>query len=157
MKIYLYTILIFISFLFSCTPPGYIREGREIVFYEDRRDEIVQTARNYIGVRYKNGGKTPDGFDCSGFTMFAYKENGYDIPRKATSQYFSGHKITLRSAKPGDLVFFNISGSRISHVGIYLGNNSFIHSPSPGKSVSYASMDNYWGKRYTGAITYFKD
>ena len=139
----------------SCVPPGYTKT-RQIIFSEDKREDIVNTAKEYIGSDYQSKGSTPDGFDCSGFTMFVYKKNGLNIPRKALSQYNSGKKITLKYAKPGDLVFFIVKGSSVSHVGIYLGSNNFIHSPSSGKSVSYASINTpYWKKRYVGAATYF--
>jgi len=148
-------LIILIVFVISCTPPGYIRT-RHLVFYEDKRDEILETAKKYIGVKYEEKGTSPDGFDCSGFTLYIYKNNGFNIPRKASSQYNAGKRINLKSAKPGDLVFFNVKGNNVSHVGIYAGNNEFIHSPSAGKSVSFASINNpYWKKRYVGAITYF--
>lgn len=147
--------IIIILFILSCTSPGNIRT-RHLLFYDDRRDEIIETAKKYIGVKYEEKGSSPDGFDCSGFTLYIYKKNGFIIPRKASSQYKSGKRINLKSAKPGDLVFFNVKGNYISHVGIYAGNYEFIHSPSLGKSVSYASINNpYWKKRYIGAITYF--
>lgn len=153
-----YRLLLFvILFLSSCTPPGYIRT-QKLVFYEDKREEIVSTAKKYIGSRYKNGGNTPDGFDCSGFTYYVYRENELNIPRKASAQYYSGRKIRLQSAKPGDLVFFTINSNRISHVGIYMGDSGFIHSPSKGKGVSFSSIKNkYWKRRYTGTVTYFAE
>ncbi|MFH0976434.1 MAG: C40 family peptidase [Spirochaetota bacterium] len=158
MKTYsLFINLIFLIILnSSCTPSANIKT-KQLFFPEDKRDEIVETAKKYIGSKYKGGGNTPDGFDCSGFTMFVYKQSSLNIPRKARSQYFSGKRITIKTAKPGDLVFFTLTNSRISHVGIYLGDNNFIHSPNIGKSVSYASLDTpYWKRRYVGAITYFE-
>lgn len=135
----------------SCVPPDYmIRRGG----YGYSSNNIVRTAERYIGAKYKNGGSTPFGFDCSGFVMFVYQKNGIDLPREVTSQYYSGRGISLEDAKPGDLVFFQINSNRISHVGIYTGNNNFIHAPSSGKNVSYASIDNpYWEKRYIGAVS----
>jgi cell wall-associated NlpC family hydrolase len=150
-------ILFAIIFLFivSCVPPGYTKT-RQLNFPEDKRDDIVNTAKEYIGSGYQLNGSTPAGFDCSGFTMFVYKKNGLNIPRKALSQYYSGKKITLKYAKPGDLIFFIVRGTTVSHVGIYLGDNNFIHSPSAGKSVTITSINTpYWKKRYVGAATYF--
>jgi cell wall-associated NlpC family hydrolase len=142
-------------FLISCVPPGNIKT-KQLFFTEDKREDIVKTAKEYIGSDYQSRGTTPAGFDCSGFTMFVYNKNGLNIPRKAISQYNYGKKITLKYAKPGDLVFFIVNSSAISHVGIYLGDNNFIHSPSAGKSVSYASINTpYWKRRYAGAATYF--
>jgi gamma-D-glutamyl-L-lysine dipeptidyl-peptidase len=141
--------------LISCVPPGNVRT-KQLFFNEDKREDIVNTAKDYIGSDYKSKGSTPAGFDCSGFTMYVYKKNGLSIPRKAESQYYYGKKIALKYARPGDLVFFIINGSAVSHVGIYLGDNNFIHSPSAGKNVSYASIDmTYWKNRYSGAVTYF--
>ncbi len=152
-----YFIIIGILFNQLCSPPGNIRRN-QLVFFDDRRNEIFNTAINYLGVPYKKGGATAEGFDCSGFTLFAYKKSGYNIPRSAPSQYYSGRRISLKYAKPGDLVFFAIDGGRISHVGIYAGNNEFIHSPGTGKSVSYAKINiKYWARRYIGAVTYFAD
>jgi gamma-D-glutamyl-L-lysine dipeptidyl-peptidase len=141
--------------LTSCVPPGNIKT-KQLFLSEDKRKNIVNTAKEYIGSDYQSTGITPAGFDCSGFTMFVYKKNGLNIPRKAISQYNYGKKITLKYTKPGDLVFFIVNGSAISHVGIYLGDNNFIHSPSTGKSVTYASINTpYWKRRYAGAVTYF--
>ncbi len=149
-----YTCILFI-FLVSCVPPGNIRT-KQLFFTEDKREDIISTAKDHIGSDYKSRGSTPSGFDCSGFTMYVYKKNGLNIPRKAATQFYAGRKITLKYAKPGDLVFFVITGNTISHVGIYSGDNNFIHAPSAGKNVSYASLDtDYWKKRYAGAATYF--
>jgi cell wall-associated NlpC family hydrolase len=154
---YLIIIIFLMCFGVLCTPPDHLRKNR-FVFYDDRRDEIVSTAEELLGVEYKNGGASPSGFDCSGFTRYVYEKNGYKIPRNAASQYYSGRRVSLKFAKPGDLVFFAISGPRVSHVGIYAGNYSFIHSASLGKTVMNSSMKTgYWEKRYVGAATYFSD
>ena len=117
---------------------------------------MVETAKRYLGVPYRYGGESPDGFDCSGFVMYVYDRNGLRLPRATTEQYRSGRPVSRRSLRPGDLVFFSIRGGRISHVGIYTGGVSFIHAPSSGKRVSFARLDNdYWRKRYAGAVTYF--
>jgi cell wall-associated NlpC family hydrolase len=134
----------------SCAPhrKGWMFQGGD-------RGKIVHTAERYIGVKYKYGGATPSGFDCSGFTMYVYNKNGIDIPRSATAQFKSGTRINLRKARPGDLVFFHTSGSTVSHVGIYAGDYRFIHAPSSGKSVMYADIKSkYWRKRFIGSVTY---
>ncbi|TFH38849.1 MAG: NlpC/P60 family protein, partial [Chrysiogenales bacterium] len=112
----------------------------------------------YIGVRYRHGGETPRGFDCSGYVMYVYRKNGILLPRSAARQYRAGRKISLRSAAPGDLLFFNTSGRRrLSHVGIYMGGSRFLHAPRTGKRISYANLKNpYWKRRYTGAVTFLK-
>lgn len=148
-------LLIFISInIVSCAPPDYIiRKGG----YGDSSNPIVRTAERYIGARYRNGGSGPFSFDCSGFVMFVYHKNGIDLPREVSAQFNAGRKIDLEDAKPGDLVFFNIDSNSISHVGIYAGNNNFIHAPSSGKYVSYASItSDYWEKCYVGAVSIIK-
>ena len=134
----------------SCVPPPHLRHNRH--FYKSN-NHIVRTAERYIGVKYKNGGHSPRGFDCSGLVMFTYKKNGINIPRSVSAQYYFGRKIPLRAAKPGDLVFFKINKNRVSHVGIYTGNHEFIHAPRTGKRVSRAKIDNpYWKKRFISAV-----
>jgi len=145
----------------SCSPPkSYRRQGtknhyRSSYTASSERRAVIKTAERYLGVKYKRGGDTPRGFDCSGYVMYVYQKNRIYIPRTAKSQYYSGKRISLRDAKPGDLVFFQTSRKRISHVGIYLGNKKFIHAPRSGKRVSFADINNsYWKKRYRGAVTY---
>jgi len=120
-----------------------------------KRDAIVKTAEKYIGVRYKFGGMDPSGFDCSGYSSYVYQLNGITLAHSAQQQYANGKRIGIKNAKPGDLVFFRITGWKISHVGIYLGDYLFIHAPSRGKSVSVEDMrKDYWNKRYAGTVTY---
>ncbi|MCU0822003.1 MAG: C40 family peptidase, partial [Spirochaetes bacterium] len=131
-------ISLFILFLFisSCAPPAHMyRKGR--IFEQDRREKIVRTAEKYVGIKYRYGGTTLFGFDCSGFVQFIYAKHGLEIPRGSDEQYDSARKISIRNAVPGDLVFFRINGSGVSHVGIYIGNNRFIHSPRSGKKITY--------------------
>jgi cell wall-associated NlpC family hydrolase len=133
-------------------PAKYRRESRH---YRGDRRQIVRTAKRYLGVRYRYGGTNPRGFDCSGYVMYIYRKNGIPMPRSLSQQYRSGKRISLKRARPGDLVFFNISGRRISHVGLYVGNRTFIHAPRTGKRISFADMNKrYWRKRYAGAVTY---
>lgn len=142
-----------ILFFNACSPHYLNRQGW--MFYSGDRKDIVMTAKKYVGVRYKNGGATPSGFDCSGFTMYVYEKNGLSIPRTAIQQFDSGRRIGFPSLKPGDLVFFIIKGAEVSHVGIYVGRHRFIHAPRQGKKVSYASLDNpYWKKKCVGAVSY---
>ena len=154
-NIYLLILSVLIITITACSPPVNIRTKQSFLT-EDKREDIIETAKNYLGTDYKSNGSSPAGFDCSGFTMFVFKKNGLSIPRNALSQYYAGRKTTLKYAKPGDLVFFMVNGNSISHVGIFLGDNDFIHAPSSGKSVSYASISApYWKRRYAGAATYF--
>jgi len=139
----------------SCTPPAKLYRGN--FSGSGGGDRIVQTARKFIGVRYRYGGNDPRGFDCSGFSNYVYKKNRIGIPRSATEQFQSGKRVPISRAKPGDLVFFKIYGNKISHVGIYLGNYNFIHSPRRGKTVSCEDMrKEYWRTRYAGTVTYLR-
>lgn len=156
MKRSFFIILILTSMvLISCSPPNLYRSGWMFSGYS--RNRIVRTAKRYLGVIYKYGGSSPRGFDCSGYVKYVYKRNGMSLPRSASRQYYSGRKVSLRRAMPGDLVFFKTSSRRISHVGIYLGNFRFIHAPRSGKRVSYADMKkSYWKKRYIGSVSFIK-
>lgn len=116
--------------------------------------EIILHALSQTGVKYKYGGINPDsGFDCSGFVRYVFKEAAnLTLPHGANAMSQLGQKVNPNELQPGDLVFFNTMKSVYSHVGIYLGNNRFIHAPSAGSSISVADMnDSYWSKRYTGA------
>lgn len=116
--------------------------------------EIILHALSQTGVKYKYGGISPDsGFDCSGFVRYVFKEAAnLTLPHGARAMSQVGQNVSEKELKPGDLVFFNTMKSVYSHVGIYVGNNRFIHSPSAGSSISVADMnDSYWSKRFTGA------
>ena len=99
---------------------------------------IVNKAYQFLGVPYVWGGSSPGGFDCSGFTQYVYKAQGINLPRTSGAQASSGSYVSIANAQPGDLVYFG--QSQVTHVGIYIGNNRMIHSPSPGKSVMITNM-----------------
>lgn len=123
------------------------------------RNEIVETARRFIGLPYQWGGSSPDdGFDCSGLTMVVYRINGLNLPRMSIEQYRTGIPINKGQLKKGDLVFFATSrGKRVSHVGIYTGDNKFIHAPGKGRKICAASLSKkYFKTRYAGARTYLR-
>ncbi|OHD68871.1 MAG: hypothetical protein A2W19_15345 [Spirochaetes bacterium RBG_16_49_21] len=147
-------------FLLSCVSnSGSYQDTWRNGWYYNKGDrmKIVRTAKRHLGVRYRNGGSSPDGFDCSGYVMYVYKRNGVLLPRTVKSQYYAGKKISFGTARPGDLIFFKITKKRYSHVGIYVGDGRFIHAPRTGKRVSYADMDKpYWKKRYIGAVTFMQ-
>lgn len=116
--------------------------------------EIILGAISQTGVKYKYGGITPDtGFDCSGFVRYVFQQAAnLTLPHGARAISQVGTKISKEELQPGDLVFFNTLKSVTSHVGIYLGNNRFIHAPRAGGAISVTDMnDAYWSKRYTGA------
>jgi cell wall-associated NlpC family hydrolase len=108
--------------------------------------------------KYKFGEQDPgSGFDCSGLAQYAYKQAGINIPRTASAQYESSTRISKGELKDADLVFFSTSGPGATHVGIYLGNGKFIHSPSEGKKVQIVDLNNpYWKANFFGAGSYFK-
>jgi len=115
---------------------------------------VIKTAKKMLGVKYRYGGTSPGrGFDCSGLVQYSHKAAGIHLPRTTGLQYKAAKRISRRYIQAGDLVFFKTSVSRqVSHVGIYLGNNKFIHAPSSGKRVKISSMkEKYWRKRFTGA------
>lgn len=115
---------------------------------------LIAEAMDHLGIRYQYGGSSPDtGFDCSGFiTYTAERALGLKLPRNAAAMAAVGTKVDKPHLQPGDLVFFNTLGRRYSHVGIYLGDNRFVHSPSAGGAVRVENMKMaYWSKRYNGA------
>ena len=121
------------------------------------RNQIVERAESFIGVPYRWGGSSvKDGFDCSGFTMVVYQLNGLNLPRSSTAQWRVGSDLKRNQLSKADLVFFaTTGGSRISHVGIYIGEDKFIHASGRGKQIRVASLSNvYFRRRYVGARNY---
>ena len=116
--------------------------------------QIVETAKKYLGVPYVYGGTSPSGFDCSGLVYYVLKSHGITVSRSSAAMYNCGTPISKSQLQPGDLVFFQgTSASGISHVGIYAGNGQFIHSPNRGKVVSFADLNSaYYTEHYYGAI-----
>jgi cell wall-associated NlpC family hydrolase len=122
----------------------------------DRASGLVDSAINFLGVRYRRGGNSAEsGFDCSGFTRYVFENSiGRVLPHRADEQANAPDlvKVDKRDLKPGDLVFFDTVRRTFSHVGIYLGDGKFIHSPKPGKAVRIEDMNiAYWASRFTGA------
>lgn len=114
----------------------------------------LDRALDFIGIRYKRGGSSPEtGFDCSGFVRYVYNETlGLVLPHNAKAISQSGENVDKNELKPGDLVFFNTMRRTFSHVGIYLGDNLFVHAPRSGARVRIEDMsDRYWSRRYNGA------
>lgn len=116
-------------------------------------DELKEVSSKYVGVRYSYGGTSSKGFDCSGYVRHVFKELGItSLNRTSSEMYNQGTKVSKGDLEPGDLVFFNTSGKRVSHVGIYIGSGKFIHA-STSKGVIKTNINDkyYWGKKYVGA------
>ena len=116
-------------------------------------DSLISSAMGFIGVAYRFGGTTPRGFDCSGFMQYVFRKAfAVNIPRTAAAQANFGSKVSRSNLQAGDMVFFRTSGRRISHVGMYVSNDRFIHSPRTGKSVEITSLSSkYWSSKYATA------
>lgn len=113
---------------------------------------IAQLADSLRGTPYRFGGATPGGFDCSGLVFFTHREIGLRVPRTARAQFAASALIDIRDLQPGDLVFFQLNGSTVDHVGIYAGKGRFIHAPRTGRTVDYDSLlDSYYADRFAGA------
>ena len=115
--------------------------------------KVVSMAMPFLGTRYRSGGASPSGFDCSGFTMYLYAQLGYSLPHSATAQYKNcGYAVAKSDLQPGDLVFFSDSSHAIGHVGIYIGNGQIIHARySVGKITIDSLSASYYASRYVGA------
>jgi cell wall-associated NlpC family hydrolase len=122
--------------------------------YTNAAQDVILQGLKLVGVRYRFGGNDVDsGLDCSGFVQLVFKDSiGTLLPRTAREMSQVGQHIDSSQLKPGDLVFFNTMRRAFSHVGIYLGDNHFMHAPRSGAEVRVESMESsYWMKRYNGA------
>jgi cell wall-associated NlpC family hydrolase len=138
------------------SPEEYAVAKRESLGEAYLRDELVRTARSFLGVPYLWGGASvKTGFDCSGLTMTVYQLNGFDLPRTSQDQFTAGTPVDLSSLKKGDLLFFTSVGEKISHVGVYAGNDLFIHAPGRGKKIRTDSIaKDYFSRIFVGARSY---
>lgn len=115
--------------------------------------QIVDYALGFVGQRYVYGGAKPGGFDCSGLTMYVYEQFGYSLSHGATAQYSTGTRISKSDLQPGDLVFFYpLANGRIGHVGIYIGDNQFVHASNQTYGVRIDLLEGgYYTGQYVGA------
>ena len=113
---------------------------------------LVAYSYQFLGTKYKYGGTTTAGFDCSGYVRHIYKQFGINLPRTSSDMFGQGQSVAKANLKVGDLVFFKTTSAKIGHVGIYIGNGNFVHS-STGKGVIVTKLNDpyYWGARYVGA------
>lgn len=122
--------------------------------WAEKVEEVLMHALTLSGLEYKYGGRSPEtGFDCSGFVQYVFRQAAHiALPPTARSISEVGRAVSRDELQPGDVVFFNTIQSAISHVGIYMGNNRFIHAPRTGARIRIESINNsYWSTRYRGA------
>jgi cell wall-associated NlpC family hydrolase len=122
--------------------------------YTNDAQDLILKGLELVGINYRRGGTNPDsGLDCSGFVQVVFRDAlGKLLPRTAREQSKVGDVVDKNELQPGDLVFFNTMRRAFSHVGIYLGDSRFMHSPRPGGEIRIESMNQgYWAKRYNGA------
>ncbi len=126
--------------------------GHIVDDYPELRAQLVSIAMNQRGTPYVFGGTKPQtGFDCSGLVQYSYAQLGLHIPRNSYEQYRLSTPVYISRLQPGDLVFFRTRGIFVSHVGIYIGDNRFVHAPGEGRPVSVDSIDSpYWQRRLVG-------
>jgi len=119
---------------------------------ESIKDRLLRVAHGMLAVPYRFGGTTLWGLDCSGFVQKAFAFLNFDLPRSAREQFLEGAKVAKADLSPGDLVFFRTYAKYPSHVGIYLGDNRFVHASASERKVTVDSLDKpYYEKRYIGA------
>ena len=131
-----------------------VHDGEMPEFNTTAGQEAIEIAKKYLGVPYVYGGTTPNGFDCSGFMQYVYRQMGYSISRVAASQMRDGVAVSRENLVPGDIVGFYSypGGGYIGHVGMYVGNGMMIHAPHTGDVVRFTSIDSdYYSVRYAGA------
>ena len=116
------------------------------------RIALTTTALQLTGVPYREGGATPRGFDCSGFTRYVFAQQRISLPRRAQQQYRAGRSVDVDELGPGDLVFFTTVEPGASHVGLVIDRGTFVHAPSARGKVRLEQLGNaYWARRYLGA------
>ena len=127
--------------------------GRRSSGSQDEAGDLIMNAMSLIGLSYRFGGNSPtQGLDCSGFMQYIFKRSmGITLPRTSAEMATVGQQVDRANLKPGDMVFFG-SGGRVSHVGMYIGNDRFIHAPRTGRDIEITSMNgNYWKSCYITA------
>ena len=144
--------LLLIAALAGCAGSPERAEAPAARASDETARKAVAVAREMIGKPYRYAGDTPAGFDCSGLVRYSYGRAGIGMPRATQAQRQGTKLISVRSLRPGDLLFFDQEGKKASHVGIYLGDGRFIHAPSTGGRVRTDSLGaDYWKKHFVEA------
>ena len=161
MRKFLYSLFVAVSFasaVVTASATEAVRKADEpqsfFERYTNAAQDVILQGLKLVGVRYRFGGNDEDsGLDCSGFVRLVFKDSlGAQLPRTAAEMSQVGQRVDTSQLKPGDLVFFYTMRRTFSHVGIYLGDNHFLHAPRTGAEVRVENMeDSYWIKRYNGA------
>ncbi|HEY6436151.1 MAG TPA: C40 family peptidase [Ignavibacteriaceae bacterium] len=138
---------------FHFLPSSILPEPIFLEKYSSNLNDLLIKGLEFIGVSYKWGGTTvEEGMDCSGFVKRVFSDSlGIHLPRTAKEMSKVGDHVSFSELKPGDLVFFNTMKKAFSHVGIYMGNNQFLHAPRTGKNVEIATLQEGWIKKFNGA------
>jgi peptidoglycan DL-endopeptidase CwlO len=114
-------------------------------------DLVVRTAMDLRGVPYRNGGSDLGGFDCSGFTQYVFAQHALVLPREVKDQWEAGKKVSAKNVRAGDLLFFATTSRKVSHVGIALDDDTFVHAPSSNGVVRVEHLSaEYWKRRFLG-------
>jgi cell wall-associated NlpC family hydrolase len=136
--------------LFRASPVVEPPQTAPVQHYSGNAAQIaVKVAMDQLGKSYVYGAAGPDHFDCSGLTMYAYAAAGISLPHHAASQFNEGHHVAQSELQPGDLVFFE---KNLGHMGMYIGNGNFIHSPHTGDVVKISALSGYYQNEYAGAV-----
>ena len=141
-----------LSFTFADSAATKMKSAASTAFKSAQ--DLASSALDLIGIRYKWGGNTPEtGLDCSGLVRYVFQQvTGVTLPRTARDMSRLGTEVAVGDLQPGDLVFFNTRRFAFSHVGIYLGDNQFVHAPRRGREVEVATLDSsFWKRRFDGA------
>jgi len=118
----------------------------------EQASRVIRLVKSLQGKPYRYGGATPSGFDCSGLVQYVFrKAAGIRLPRSSRAQFAFARPVRLGNERPSDLLFFDVNGRGISHVGIYLGKGLFIHAPQSGGHVKISNANKpYWRRRFRG-------
>jgi cell wall-associated NlpC family hydrolase len=145
---------VLLSLLAACAPFRHGMPGEAAT--ADPGRAVLEAAETRIGAPYRYGGAGPDAFDCSGLVAYAHRQVGIAVPRTAAEQFNKATPVERRELRPGDLVFFRLSGRDVGHVGIYAGDDRFVHAPQSGGHVRLASLDDEWYRqRFVGAGRFY--